>query len=149
MSSLFSKFIQHCTTNVHQTISGLAKKPCTHSGLEKSLEFQLILNLGKQLSHSFCLSGQHHVHVLIVLITDLVGRWLPLTQLPIRQVSFKSYWPGKKISSSRSTRLDFFQALHNVHGSLYVSRKLPTYPFPRPTFCPKWEVSVNVGLGKG
>ena len=31
----------------------------------------------------------------------------------------------------------------------FVSGKLPTYPFPRPTFCPKWEVSVNVGLGEG
>ena len=28
-------------------------------------------------------------------------------------------------------------------------RKLPTYPYPKPTFCPKCEVSVNVGLGKG
>ena len=24
--------------------------------------------------------------------------------------------------------------------------KLPTYPSPKPTSCPKWEVSVNVGL---
>ena len=24
-----------------------------------------------------------------------------------------------------------------------------TYPSPKPTFCPKWEVSVNVGLGEG
>ena len=34
-------------------------------------------------------------------------------------------------------------------GSLYVSGKLPTYPSPNPTFCLKWEVSVNVGLGEG
>ena len=27
--------------------------------------------------------------------------------------------------------------------------KLLTYPFLKPTFCPKWEVSVNVGLGEG
>ena len=26
---------------------------------------------------------------------------------------------------------------------LRFSRKLPTYPSPEPTFCPKWEVSVN------
>ena len=26
---------------------------------------------------------------------------------------------------------------------------LPTYPSPKPTFCPKWEVNVNVGLGEG
>ena len=34
-------------------------------------------------------------------------------------------------------------------GSIYVSGKLTTYPFPNPTFCPKWEVSDNVGLGEG
>ena len=27
--------------------------------------------------------------------------------------------------------------------------KLPTYPSPKPSFCPKWEVSVNVNLGEG
>ena len=32
---------------------------------------------------------------------------------------------------------------------LYVSGNLPTYPSPKPTFYPKLEVSVNVGLGKG
>ena len=26
---------------------------------------------------------------------------------------------------------------------------LPTYPSPKPTFCPKWQVSVNVGLKRG
>ena len=26
---------------------------------------------------------------------------------------------------------------------------LPTYPFPKPTFCPKREVSVNVGSREG
>ena len=30
-----------------------------------------------------------------------------------------------------------------------VFGKLPTYPSPKPTFCPKGEVSFNVGLGKG
>ena len=34
--------------------------------------------------------------------------------------------------------------------SLYVSGKLRTYPSLKPTFRPKWEVSVNVnGLGEG
>ena len=36
-----------------------------------------------------------------------------------------------------------------VKGSSYVSGKLPTYPSPKPTFCLKWEVSVNAGLGEG
>ena len=36
-----------------------------------------------------------------------------------------------------------------VYGSLYVSGKLPTYSSPKPTFCPKWEVRVNVSLGRG
>ena len=30
-----------------------------------------------------------------------------------------------------------------------VSGKLPTYPSPNPTFCPEWEVSLNVSLGEG
>ena len=34
-------------------------------------------------------------------------------------------------------------------GSYYVSGKLLTYPFPKPTFFPKWEVSVNVNLEEG
>ena len=34
-------------------------------------------------------------------------------------------------------------------GSITVSRKLPTYPSPKPSFCPKWEVSVHVNLGEG
>ena len=25
----------------------------------------------------------------------------------------------------------------HICGSLYVSKKLPTHPFPKPTFCPK------------
>ena len=33
--------------------------------------------------------------------------------------------------------------------SLYVSGKLPTYPSPKPTFCPKWKISVNVGSQEG
>ena len=34
-------------------------------------------------------------------------------------------------------------------GPILVSGKLPTYPSPKPSFCPKWEVSVNVSLGEG
>ena len=34
-------------------------------------------------------------------------------------------------------------------GSLHVSGKLTNYPSLKPTFYPKWEVSVNVGLGEG
>ena len=34
-------------------------------------------------------------------------------------------------------------------GSMYISGKLTNYPSPRPTFCPKWEVKVNVRLGEG
>ena len=29
-----------------------------------------------------------------------------------------------------------------------VSGKLTTYPSPKPSFYPKWEVSVNVGSGE-
>ena len=37
---------------------------------------------------------------------------------------------------------------HSSSGSLYLSGKLPTYPSPKPTFCPTLELSVNVGLGE-
>ena len=33
--------------------------------------------------------------------------------------------------------------------ALTVSGKLSTYPSPKPTVCPRWEVSVNAGLGEG
>ena len=33
--------------------------------------------------------------------------------------------------------------------SFIRSGKLPAYPSPKPTFCPKLEVSVNDGLGEG
>ena len=33
--------------------------------------------------------------------------------------------------------------------SMVVSGKLPTYPFPNLTFCPKKEVSVYVRFGEG
>ena len=149
MSSVLSKFIQYCTTNVHQTVSGLVKKPCTHSGLEKNLEFQLILNLGKQLSHLFCLSGQQHVYLLACRNYWFSRKMTSFNPAANQASEFQNYWPGKKISSFWTPGLDYFQALHNVHRLLYVSRKLPTYPSPKPPFCPKWEVSVNVGLREG
>ena len=39
----------------------------------------------------------------------------------------------------------------NVHHTdqFRFAGKLPTYPSPKPSFCPKWEVSVNVSLGEG
>ena len=36
-----------------------------------------------------------------------------------------------------------------INVKLYLSGKLPTYPSPKLIFCPKWEVSVYVELGKG
>ena len=46
-------------------------------------------------------------------------------------------------------KLDFRLWDDNFWGSFYVSGKLPTYPSSKPAFCPKWEESVNVGLGEG
>ena len=37
----------------------------------------------------------------------------------------------------------------SIFGSLYISGKLPTYPSPKPTFCLKWKVSVDVGIEEG
>ena len=41
-----------------------------------------------------------------------------------------------------------FTVLTKNVWSLYISGKLPTYSSRRATFCPKWEVSVNVSLGE-
>ena len=35
------------------------------------------------------------------------------------------------------------------NGELDQLLKLPTYPSPNPTFCPKWDANVNVELGEG
>ena len=40
-------------------------------------------------------------------------------------------------------------SLYSSIGSFYVSVKLPAYPSPKPTFCSKKELSVNVDLGEG
>ena len=41
------------------------------------------------------------------------------------------------------------QVQRETFGTFYLSGKLSTYPTPKPTFCLKWEVSINVGLGEG
>ena len=55
------------------------------------------------------------------------------------------------VTCSRPTRAKLFDNFYLFvkHGSIFDSGKLPTYPSPKPTFCPKWEVNVNVGLGRG
>ena len=58
---------------------------------------------------------------------------------------------------SLSVKLGFWIPIHSWSpdstsknlGSLYVLGKLPTNLSPKPTFCLKWGVSVNVGLGEG
>ena len=57
--------------------------------------------------------------------------------------------PKKTKNSKMVSNLDVVSFSLKGFGSLYVSGKLPTYPSPKPIFCPKWEVSVNVELGKG
>ena len=42
-----------------------------------------------------------------------------------------------------------FTFFKTMFGAIWVSGKLPTYPSPKPTFCPKREVSVNVNLREG
>ena len=57
--------------------------------------------------------------------------------------------PKKTKNSKMVSNLGVVSFSLKGFGSLYVSGKLPTYPCPKPIFCPKWEVSVNVELGKG
>ena len=65
--------------------------------------------------------------------------WLVIFSMEFLQIFFVS---------QTSFLENLVEASQNV-GSLYASGKLPTYPFPKLTFCPKWEVSVNVELGEG
>lgn len=51
---------------------------------------------------------------------------------------------GEKITNLESMRMNI-----RKFGSMYDSEKLPSYPTPNLTFCPKREVSVNVRLGEG
>ena len=71
--------------------------------------------------------------------------------------TFYFWWSGKISQSRISSPAQNFKVKRMVFSggsakslwSLYVSGKLPAYPSPKPTFCPKWEVIVNVGLGEG
>ena len=40
-------------------------------------------------------------------------------------------------------------AVTSCENTLYVSGELPSYPTPKPKFCPMGEVSVNVDLAEG
>ena len=47
-----------------------------------------------------------------------------------------------------------FKGAHHSHlnhawDHCTFSGKLPTYPSPKPTACPKWDLSYNVDLGEG
>ena len=55
------------------------------------------------------------------------------------------------ICTVSSTSFVLLHVVISVLRRLQISplRKLPTYPFLKPTFCPKCEVSVNVDLGEG
>ena len=71
------------------------------------------------------------------LLQDLL-LWL---QTENNQKKYGSLYDVKQISPGSTN--------HNTFESLHVSGKLPTYAFPKPTFCSTWEVSVSVGLGEG
>ena len=62
--------------------------------------------MGKQFSHFAAWATSCLSQLTILLEDDLLG------PLSIRQVSFKSSLPSKKIRSSQITIQDFFQALH-------------------------------------
>ena len=53
----------------------------------------------------------------------------------------------QRYSMARSETQTF--TITQFYGSITVSGKLPTYPSPKPTFCPKWEESANAGLREG
>ena len=83
------------------------------------------------------------IHFLMLKLRSCRFRYLFALWLAIKWLAF----------SVNQRWLDFHAVSTNGAGSLfvrkkrkcpYVSGKLPTYPSPKPTFCPEWKVSVNV-----
>ena len=56
---------------------------------------------------------------------------------------------ARKLKLKGAIKIEIIQLLSEKYGSFYIPGKLSTYPSLKPTFCPKWEVSVNVGFGEG
>ena len=79
------------------------------------------------------------------------------------QLSRGSIWTPIKnliILFSQKSHLVFISVIFQAKGTMLiiitsstgsnkVSEKLSTFPYPKLTFCPKWEVSVNVSSGEG
>ena len=61
--------------------------------------------------------------------------------------SLRSWWFFR--ASAQLSRASLRYPSPTKPGSIKVSGKLPTYPSPKPSFCPKWEASINVTLGEG
>ena len=56
---------------------------------------------------------------------------------------------GVRVTKGKITDSKCMKEIQGKSIALYVSGKLFTYRFPKPKFCPKGEVSINVGLGEG
>ena len=77
------------------------------------------------------------------------------TQTPSRvwekRFPFLSFLSQRKTTLLLFVKFDIVLGRQKYLGSILLSGKLPTYPSPKPSFCPKWKVSVklNVSLGEG
>ena len=74
---------------------------------------------------------------------DLKGRQKEL------QVSGRFELSGVRVTKGKITDSKCMKEIQGKSIALYVSGKLFTYRFPKPKFCPKGDVSVDVGLGEG
>ena len=75
----------------------------------------------------------------------------PVTGNPIHPFVFPNFFPCLAHSWFQSPSFlgHVWLARRPTLSRLRLCVKLPTYHSPKATFCPKWEVSVNVGLGEG
>ena len=77
------------------------------------------------------------------------------TQTPSRVLEKRfpllSFLSQRKTTLLLFVKFDIVLERQKYMGSILLSGKLPTYPSPKPSFCPKWKVSVklNVSLGEG
>ena len=77
-----------------------------------------------------------------------IGGWSSANSIAVIPTAQISHWKSNRTERELLITNMAWDNL-NIFSVHYVSGKLPIYPFPKPTFCPKWEVSVNVGLGEG
>ena len=117
--------------SVRKSLLNWRKRERAHSPLIKGNK--VLSNLVKSNQHMFSLS-----------VTFVARTALQVTAYHARISRWGRGWRAGRQLEGAVRRRNLGCRIPNV-----FTGKLPTYPSPKPTFYPKWEVSVNVGLREG